>query len=106
MIAAKLSASSMTRAAEFFKFDAERKVKESAQARKRAKEALERLMVVAAAHEEREGSGDCKGLLKGPVVADSGAKRFGFAEVKASNALHPVNAPELQNLHSNGGMQH
>lgn len=116
MVAAKLSAGSMAKAAASLKAEAEKKVKEAALARKRAKEALEKLAFLAAQEKEeeedgREHKGDFKGAVvtKSRVSADSGSRRIGLAETKGSNGLHsvssPVNAPKLQSQESSHGMQ-
>ncbi|GLT73880.1 hypothetical protein SLA2020_457100 [Shorea laevis] len=103
LVAASLSAMSMTKAAAAIRTDAEKKVKEAALARKRAKEALERLTFLAA--KESEESGREKGPIKGPVVmksrvdAQADTKRNGLSEDKGNNGLHsvsPVSAPKLQ----------
>ncbi|GKU96092.1 hypothetical protein SLEP1_g9369 [Rubroshorea leprosula] len=103
LAAAKLSAVSMTKAAANLRMDAERKVKEAALARKRARDALERLAFFAA--KENVENGREKGPINGPVVtksrvdAQAETKRNGLSEDKGSNGLHsvsPVNATKLQ----------
>ncbi|KAH7513584.1 hypothetical protein ACOSP7_007824 [Xanthoceras sorbifolium] len=90
---AKIAAFSMSKAAAVARVEAERKVKEAALAKKRAREALERLLYMAADEKERD-------LKK---VKSINAKHGGD---KSSNGLHSLStaaAGRLQRQGSNHG---
>lgn len=98
MVAAKLSAGSMAKAAVALKVEAEKKVKEAALARKRAKEALEKLVFWG---DQEKGSLKEAVVTKSKVSADGETRSNGLAEAKGtSNGVRsvssPVNAPKLQ----------
>lgn len=81
--AAKIAALSMSKAAAMARVEAERRVKEAALAKKRAREALERLLYLAAEERERETKKGSGGVL----VKSNNDKNVGE---KSSNGLYPV----------------
>ncbi|KAJ0035530.1 hypothetical protein Pint_24184 [Pistacia integerrima] len=99
--ASKIAALSMSKAAAMARVEAERRVKEAALAKKRAREALERLLYLAAEEKERELKKGSVGVL----VKSNNGKNVGE---KSSNGLYPVPsgavAGHYQHQESNPGI--
>ncbi|OMO58577.1 hypothetical protein COLO4_34517 [Corchorus olitorius] len=107
LAAAKIAAASMSKAAAVARVEAERKVKEATLAKKRAKEALERLAFLARKENDR---------LKPSLATIPKSKTASAADTKtnaekaSNNGLYPVSAanapipiPKLQRQHSANG---
>ncbi|MBA0681667.1 hypothetical protein Goari_023453, partial [Gossypium aridum] len=119
LAAAKIAAASMTKAAAVAKVEAERRVKEATLAKKRAKEALERLALLARKDNDRHKSslvGIPKSKPDAAIAAAADAKanslslpspipdkgNNGSYSVSAANV--PISIPKLQRQQSTHGM--
>jgi len=116
LAAAKIAATSMSKAAAVARVEAERRVKEATLAKKRAKEALERLAFLARKDNDRLKP-SFAGIPKSKAAAAADPKTNaislpsplpekgnsnGFYSVSAANA--PISIPKLQRQHSAHGM--